>query len=570
MRIISVTVNNYRNLDGLSVELHPRLNFLVGENNIGKSNFLWLLDTLIGMRRFEEEDFFDSSKPIEVRFSAQLDDLEIGTFNELCDPKDHNRINLVARQDGPGDPVDYLHAESGEFVPRAAIRATNFVYHDSVRRPTEELNFDRKRGVGKFLNYVVKKCVEGQGIAVSDVINSARLAAVLGAVNERLELLKPFRDFSVSASLEKDLESVVSRLFVLADSENRGLDSSGCGVQFVLSMVLDVLAEMIRIGPARLEDSILTEKDGTRTLPLILALDEPEVHLHPYMQRTIMRYFRSIVENNDQGFRDVLTALFSVGKVLGQVIIATHSPSILIGGPENVVRMYRDSAGKVRAVGGSSLKFGDDSLLHFARNMPYVKEAFFSKCVILGEGDTEMGALPVMYERVTKNHPDELGVSIIQPGGAGSIPKLMAVLRGFGINTVGILDRDYSTKVGSMPDLLFTDLEDFEEEVYEAFSLEDYVKYVEDIAPANRGFYAGCAKALGWQPDFRLSGYDQVKVLDGELKAKLKTALKNSCLKRMRDDKSVLNGQAIGESVTHVPGCYETLIKRAEELAKSC
>lgn len=44
MRIVHVEISNYRNLYKLDVHLHPEMNFLVGENELGKSNFLDLLD----------------------------------------------------------------------------------------------------------------------------------------------------------------------------------------------------------------------------------------------------------------------------------------------------------------------------------------------------------------------------------------------------------------------------------------------------------------------------------------------------------------------------------------------
>ena len=41
MRISCVKVNNYRNIDGIEVTFNPECNYIIGENNIGKSNFLY-------------------------------------------------------------------------------------------------------------------------------------------------------------------------------------------------------------------------------------------------------------------------------------------------------------------------------------------------------------------------------------------------------------------------------------------------------------------------------------------------------------------------------------------------
>ena len=39
MELVLIKFGNYSSLDGLQVEINRDLNFIVGENNIGKSNF---------------------------------------------------------------------------------------------------------------------------------------------------------------------------------------------------------------------------------------------------------------------------------------------------------------------------------------------------------------------------------------------------------------------------------------------------------------------------------------------------------------------------------------------------
>ena len=46
MRIACVKVANYRNIDGIEVVFNPECNYIIGENNLGKSNFLSLLVTV--------------------------------------------------------------------------------------------------------------------------------------------------------------------------------------------------------------------------------------------------------------------------------------------------------------------------------------------------------------------------------------------------------------------------------------------------------------------------------------------------------------------------------------------
>ena len=46
MQIKKLTIDNYRNLDGQNVSFADNCNFIVGENNLGKSNLLNLLQIL--------------------------------------------------------------------------------------------------------------------------------------------------------------------------------------------------------------------------------------------------------------------------------------------------------------------------------------------------------------------------------------------------------------------------------------------------------------------------------------------------------------------------------------------
>lgn len=47
MKIVYVGIRNYRNLSGISVSLNEDLSFLVGENDLDKSNLLDMLDIVL-------------------------------------------------------------------------------------------------------------------------------------------------------------------------------------------------------------------------------------------------------------------------------------------------------------------------------------------------------------------------------------------------------------------------------------------------------------------------------------------------------------------------------------------
>ena len=94
MRISRVKVKNYRNIDGIEVFLNPECNYIIGENNLGKSNFLAMLSTVCAGKGFEERDFFDPDKSIEIEIDIRLLPNEQGFFGDNFCPEDASLIRI--------------------------------------------------------------------------------------------------------------------------------------------------------------------------------------------------------------------------------------------------------------------------------------------------------------------------------------------------------------------------------------------------------------------------------------------------------------------------------------------
>ena len=68
-------IENYRNLADVTLSFHNDINYFVGENAVGKSNFLDLLEIIIECHGFIESDFTDVNKPIRIDFEISLGEL---------------------------------------------------------------------------------------------------------------------------------------------------------------------------------------------------------------------------------------------------------------------------------------------------------------------------------------------------------------------------------------------------------------------------------------------------------------------------------------------------------------
>ena len=52
MKIKKIFIENYRNLNAIEISFEESCNFIVGENNLGKSNILKLLNIIFTKRAF--------------------------------------------------------------------------------------------------------------------------------------------------------------------------------------------------------------------------------------------------------------------------------------------------------------------------------------------------------------------------------------------------------------------------------------------------------------------------------------------------------------------------------------
>jgi putative ATP-dependent endonuclease of OLD family len=315
-----------------------------------------------------------------------------------------------------------------------------------------------------------------------------------------------------------------------------------------------------------IEDSSSSEK----CIPVLIGLDEPEIHLHPYAQRSLIKYLERVVNNDELDFISLLTDIFQIDRLLGQILIVSHSPNILLNDYRQFLRFYKNESGCLIVKSGFDIDLDEATEKQLLKNLPYVKEAFFSKVVILVEGDTELGALPIFSMRMNIDL-DEFGISIIQAGGAESIPPLMQLLNQFGIQNIGLMDHDKEAQYNSIVGLYFTQGKDFEEDVFESFNIIDYVKYLESEFSGERkaDYFIGKVRAIGSPIDPRNPIHPQLTALSQNEIHDLKTLVKEDILKNMRDNKSILDGGDLGKYVTEIPEVYKNLIQNAVELSKN-
>src|SRR2546427_1429241 len=159
----------------------------------------------------------------------------------------------------------------------------------------------------------------------------------------------------------------------------------------------------------------------------IFLMDEPEAHLHPHAQRLLEKELRQFSTAN-------------------QLILTTHSPqfgdfshlsSIILvkrsSGHSMEVKVPKGYLATAEEVRASRILWSEE------------KEFLFSKKVLLVEGPTEYGALPILADRLGRNF-DEKGVTVVSIGGH-HFAMPIRILKGFGLPYLALCDSDVLVEI---------------------------------------------------------------------------------------------------------------------------
>ena len=162
------------------------------------------------------------------------------------------------------------------------------------------------------------------------------------------------------------------------------------------------------------------------------------------------------------GLTSGMKELFGIDKLDGQIIIATHSPSIILNDFKQIIRLYKEGT-STKIVSGTNLSLGEQLEKHLLLHFPFIKEAFFARCAIFVEGDSEYGSFPLFAKKCDIDL-DDCGICVIQAGG-DSVLQLIQLAEKFGIPCIGIRDSDGDNTPTSIPNLWKTTERDFEAEL---------------------------------------------------------------------------------------------------------
>lgn len=424
MHIARVAIQNFRNFSSIDVDdLSPGL-VLVGENGSGKSNFLDALRLVLDpslaedSRQLSAEDFWDglaspfAGSEIEVVVElAGFDDNKaaksvLGEFLVASSPH-RARLTFVYRpvtttedsgasSEGDYEVLVFGGIDESRRVGRSEWRFVSLRVLPALRDAETSLRSPRSP-LRRLINRsnvdpgVLADVASQIDVAATALTDSGELSSVSAAISDRLEAMVGGM-FAVPTSLgvlstkpEQLLRSM--RLFI--DSERRrGIEQASLGTANLLYLTL-------------LLEDISAQQAADEIVELMLAVEEPEAHLHPHVQRVLFRH------------------LLQEDRAL---VVTTHSPHIASVTPLASLLLLRESEGSSSAYRADTAALTVNETADIERYLDVTRaEILFARTVILVEGLTELYLVPA-FAREAGMDLDAHGITVCSVHGTDFAP----------------------------------------------------------------------------------------------------------------------------------------------------
>ena len=470
MRLNTIRLSGFQSFGQEPTELSLEdITYLIGPNGSGKTAVLQALCRLFAfdptLRRVHRSDFYvpfdEEEAPSERQLWVEADFL----FPELAEEEDNStvaphfghmrldeqdgiprvRFRLSATMGMDGDIEENLvyildvnadgSPQNTAQVPRAERNHIQIHYLPARRDPADHITYGANALLGRLLRAVrwdaERDTIKGLTDQISDSL------AANPSVNAFSESLKTtwatlhkgkfFADPKITF-VASEIEALLRHLSVSFTPGHDGslVDfsrlSDGQKSMLYLSLVLSSQA----IGRAVLaEEDVSFDPDKLRPpVFTLVALEEPENSLSPHYLGRIVSALNTMTKNAD-----------------AQALIATHAPTMLRRVAPELIRYLRLTDTRKTRVTCIQLPEKTDDAHKFVREaVQAFPEIYFSRLVVLGEGDSEEIVLPRLLQ--AKGAPVDESAVTIAPLGGRHVNHFWRLLSALQIPYLTLLDLD--------------------------------------------------------------------------------------------------------------------------------
>lgn len=508
MKIKTITISGYRSIkETLEFELKD-VNALIGGNNVGKSNILNVIWSVLGkdwvtVNNFSEDDVYlknhDNDIEIAIEFEEPykyhqfkgIDPIDIPKISfaytkykigensgqrrleKKCLTTKNTPVQVFSKKPKTGEQRQYQPLTS---IPQDMQKDLNVIFIGTNRNLKYQLPGSRNSILEILLqdinadfqnpeNKIEINNKDGESIQVS------RIDRFNQCIKYAIEALRT-EEFN---KLEQSIKiNALNQLGFNKENENLNVYFNPLtSLDFYNSLQIYVKENDFEINATELGGgfqnalviAILKAFEERRKSGALFLIEEPEMFLHPQMQRSLYKTIRSISKNN-------------------QIIYTTHSPHfVTIPEYDEIFIINKNENGTQKNV--SSLKKTTAIEEKFRKELDSERnELFFAKKVLFVEGDTEKLAFPEYAKRENLDF-DNAGGTIIEVGGKRNLKSFADLALSFNI------------PIGIVYDIDCSDINDEEEEKALNIELENYKTKGASVWSFNKNYEAELKKSLG-------------------------------------------------------------------------
>ncbi len=457
MRISRVQIDKFANFSEIDIQTGGSI-VVVGENKVGKSNFVRALQLILdpGLaerdRHLRLEHFWDGlgegkmGETIEIaieltdftddpRLMAHLNDCLIDPGPPMIARLTY-RFQPKASLDREAETLaDYEYIVFGGDDPDMAVppslrRMLPLDVQTALRDTEKDLASWRNSPLRPLIDQLAtsldedsrEEIQEQVDVAQAELASHAEVVATAERVSQRLIAIAGQQQ-AVPLTLglaPTRVDALLRSLRLLIDNGARGVPDASLGTANLIFLALKSL-EL---------DRLVTDGERDHTF---FAVEEPEAHLHPHVQRLVYRYFLGATEDNEEDQPPLTT------------ILTTHSPHIASVAPVRSIVLLRHDVVEeaTAAVSTAEISLTEQDEADLQRYIDVTRgEIFFARGVILVEGDAERFLVPAFADAL--NIPlDVLGITICSVGGTNFTPYVKLLRpQALAIPHVILTDRD--------------------------------------------------------------------------------------------------------------------------------
>lgn len=435
MRLKTLYVKGFRNFKEVTVNLNEH-SLMIGANDVGKTNLIYalriLLDRSLSDYDYElaESDFFAYEDTNEIIIRAYFDEITEGCLLARLPGKISDDGKLVLQYTAAIDngKVEYQFY-CGKSDSEDDLKDIDSPFY---RKYLNLKYISSRREFWSYINKTKKELLlQAKGNRSADVIEADD--ALYDEIEQKLqEVDSKIPQLSYVKNATEHLNKELDKLSIHNREQQVVFDTASTDIDRVIQNVSVTSKygdkKLIIGGEGRINQIYLSlwasqnQHTEISNEVSIICIEEPEAYLHPHQQREVATY---------------------LGRTLqGQVILSSHSPYIVSEfSPNSIIRLYKQNTHDTSVASNGCSEVIAEGIDDFGYRMSVIPaEAFFSDCVILVEGPSEM----VFYKTLAKQigiELDRLNISVLSVDGV-SFPTYMKILNAMQIYWISRTDND--------------------------------------------------------------------------------------------------------------------------------